>query len=223
MSRAPPRSFNFEISSSTKYGSNRMLRWFDKYLKLDPPPCDPRAEIKGIVKVPGGIDELIYFDSSKMCKYICAFVRRLKPDMFNEPADVVVECLDNKQNYKPPIQTLKLYKFGSFESNLSALISGLNRHIIKCNSEEINQNEDPADIDLPNIININDGQWLMIQQVKQKMVKILFCHQIHANVSRHNKESNSLSVESICKIYQNLHRLTKNATPKVCIDVYVTF
>lgn len=216
----PPSSFNFEPAKSTKYASDKMLKRFDKWLKMNPPPMDPRSGIKGIVTVPGGASSLIRSARPIIAKYVQSFIRRMKPDMFTEPLDVVAELLDENGNYKPTTTTYKLYKEGSYNSSVSALISSLNRLAIGEHTKESNAatGDDLAGDDKISIINVNHGEWMLIKQAREKMSAILFCHQLHHKIASSNKELHSLSVDNICKMFQNLNNLTKKMIPMVCIQ-----
>ena len=214
MSRALPQSFNFEVAKNTEYGANKMLRWFDKYIKLNPPPVDPRSQIDGIHRIKGGINELVLLDRRVMAKYIATFLRRFKPDMFAEPCDLIAECMDDKDSYRPPKGTLKFYKPDSYRTSVSALLSGLNRRIIKIHGKKMYEQENVNTVKVPNLINVDNREWILVKQVRDKVKSILHCHQIHLKLSRINKETNTLSVRNVCRIFQNLHKLV-NGTPKV--------
>ena len=209
------RSFQFVVAKSTGYENERMLRWFDKYLKLNPPPVDPRAQIEGIETIKGGINELIDLGPEIMIKYIITFMRRIKPDMFQEGCDLIAECLDDKNNYRKPRMTMKFYKASSYESVISALIAGINRMMIKAHEKKMNKKENVEELEEPNLIDINSQQWIVIKQIREKIKKILFNHSLHTKLSRSNKETHTLSVNNVCRMFQNLDRLTKNCKPKV--------
>lgn len=216
----PPRSFTFTPARSTVSRANQVTRWMDKYIKMDPPPCDPRSGIRGLERIPGGIEELVTLDRATYQKYLQAFFRRLKPDMFEEPLDLLCELRDRKGNYKPPSTTYKLYKWGSYETNTSALVSALNRLSISQHTAAINASttaEARDAVNPPNIVNINDGEWIGIKAIRTKVVKVLFAHCIRTNALRQNKEEHSMGVKGICMLFQNIDSLAVGMKPIVCL------
>jgi len=220
----PPRSFTFTPARSTEARASQQLRWMDKYIKMDPPPCDPKSGIRGLQAIPGGIKDLVELDKELYLKYLQAFLRRLKPDIFSEPLDILAQLRDRKGNYKPSPTTYKLYKWSSFETNVSSLISGLNRLAIKLYNKKISEctTEEARDrIAGANIININEGEWIGLKAVREKVCKILFAHGIHTNTSsRKNKEENALGIEQICRIFQSVDSLSNDMKPMVCL-IYI--
>ena len=219
---APPRAFTFTPARSTEARCSQQLRWMDKFTKMDPPPCDPKSGIRGLEAIPGGIKDLVELNQELYIKYLQAFLRRLKPDLFSEPLDILAQLRDRKGNYKPSTTTFKLYKWTSYETNVSSLISGLNRlaigqyndRISKCTTEEAK-----GSIRRANIININEGEWIGLKAVREKVCKILFAHGIHVNgtSARNNKEENSLGIEDVCLLFQSVDSLSKAMKPMVCL------
>ena len=209
------RAFQFAVAKSTEFENKRMLRWFNKYLKLNPPPVDPRAQIQGIKTIKGGINELINLGKDVITKYIITFMRRVKPDMFEEPCDIICECVDTKNNYRKPRKTMKFYKPTSYDSVISALIGGINRMMIKSHEKKMNEKENVKELEEPSLIDIHSHEWIVIKQTREKIKNILFNHSLHAKFSRSNKETRTLNVNNLCRMYQNLKRLTSNCKPMV--------
>ena len=151
--------------------------------------------------------------------YIKAFLRRLKPEMFNEPCDIICSLTDKKGAYKPNHETYRLYKVSSYGSSVSSLLGGLNRLAIKLYNDAINAcTTDQArnSIERPNIVNINDAEWISVKMIREKVSKVLFARQFVKHLYRENKETNSLSIELICAMFQNLGALTHDMLPIVC-------
>jgi len=217
----PPRSFIFEPAKSTEATSNRVIKWFEKWLKLETPYVDPRSGINGIRCIKGGIDEYITMGTGGMNKYLSTFSRILKPDMFHEEVDIISTFLPNNK-YQHPTRSIKVYKCSSYESYHSALVSGINREIIKYHARKVNEsiNDKAAENEEANLINVNDPQWLLIKQTREKMIRALFNYEIHSKINRNNKETNVLSVANVCRVFRNLDKLTKNMEPIVCIAFF---
>lgn len=218
----PPSSFSFEAAASTQSTSNRMIKWFTKWLKSNTPFVDNRAGINGIETIEDGVNGYIRMNVTGRNKYLASFSRILKPDMFGEKVDIICHLLPNGNKYVHPTTSCKLYKCSSYESVHSALVSGINRLIIKCHGEQMNKNEnvsngDESDANEPNLINVNDPQWLLIKQTREKVCKALFNWEIHNKLNRNNKEKAVLSVQNVCRLFQNLDLLKQNMYPIVCI------
>ena len=79
----------------------------------------------------------------------------------------------------------------------------------------MNKKGNVKELEEPNLIDINSQQWIVIKQIREKIKKILFNHSLHTKLSRINKETHTLSVNNVCRMFQNLDRLTKNCKPKV--------
>ena len=77
-----------------------------------------------------------------------------------------------------------------------------------------NNDKDSDDYKEIPVINIESVEWLELKNVKEKVMDTLWLHEMHHDIKSKNKENQSLDPPSVCRVFQNLPKLSEKMKPK---------
>ena len=73
------------------------------------------------------------------------------------------------------------------------------------------KSEDNGDI---KVINVETVEWLELKNMKEKILDLLWLHEMENGIECENKENQSLDPQSTIRLFQNLHKLERDMKPK---------
>ena len=126
---ALPRSFSHNPQPSTKGSSRRELKQFKSYIHR--PWTHPLSQLGSLNNL--NFEQFFDLHALIASKYLIGYLRIVRPGFMDEGFvnfDILAECIDDEGSFKAPPETLQFYVHQSFKTNVSALLSGINREAI---------------------------------------------------------------------------------------------